>query len=117
MPREATRTATVYTRVDPETKRQAELILEQLGIPMSNAVGMFLKQIVIQRGIPFEMKLSSTTPLSVGNMTKEQFDAEMLLGMNDIQSGRVISADEIEAEMRNGCKDRHLRCEVGSPTS
>ena len=117
MLREATRTATVYTRVDPEIKRQAELILEQLGIPMSNAVGMFLKQIVIQRGIPFEMKLSSSNPVAIGNMTKEQFNTEMQLGMKDIQAGRVISADEIEAEMRNGCKDRHLRCEVGEPTS
>ena len=41
MPREATRTANIYTRVDPDTKEQAELILSQLGIPMSNAIGMF----------------------------------------------------------------------------
>ena len=47
MPREATRTATIYTCVDPETKEKAESILSQLGIPMSNAVGMFLKQIVL----------------------------------------------------------------------
>lgn len=100
MPREATRTASVYTRVDPETKEQAELILAQLGIPMSNAVGMFLKQIVIQRGIPFEMKLSSARPVVIGDLTKEQFDAEMQLGMDDIQAGRVISADDVEAEMR-----------------
>ena len=57
MARSATRTANVFTRVDPETKEQAEAILNQLGIPMSHAIGMFLKQIVMQRGIPFEMKL------------------------------------------------------------
>ena len=56
MARAAARTANVYTRVDPETKEQAEAILNQLGIPMSNAIGMFLKQIVMQRGIPFDMK-------------------------------------------------------------
>ena len=100
MPREATRTASVYTRVDPETKEQAELILAELGIPMSNAVGMFLKQVVIQRGIPFEMKLSSARPLVIGAMTREQFNAEMQAGMDDIRAGRVVSADEVEAEMR-----------------
>ena len=100
MPREATRTASVYTRIDPDTKEQAELILAQLGIPMSNAVGMFLKQIVIQRGIPFEMKLPSARPVVIGDLTKEQFDAEMQLGMDDIQAGRVMSADDVEAEMR-----------------
>ena len=100
MPREATRTASVYTRVDPETKEQAELILAELGIPMSNAVGMFLKQVVIQRGIPFEMKLSSARPLVIGEMTREQFNAEMQAGLDDIQAGRVVSADDVEAKMR-----------------
>ena len=46
------RTANVFARVEPELKEQAEDILQQLGIPMSNAVGMFLKQIVLQKGIP-----------------------------------------------------------------
>ena len=45
---EATRTACINTFVDLETKEKAELILTELGIPMSNAVGMFLKQVVIQ---------------------------------------------------------------------
>jgi addiction module RelB/DinJ family antitoxin len=86
--------------VDPETKEQAELILAELGIPMSNAVGMFLKQVVIQRGIPFEMKLPSARPLVIGEMTREQFNAEMQAGLDDIQAGRVVSADDVEAEMR-----------------
>ena len=57
------RTANVFTRVDPDIKEQAEVILEQLGIPMSNAVGMFLRQVVMQRGIPFEMKLPTAIPI------------------------------------------------------
>lgn len=100
MARTATRTANIYTRVDPETKEQAEIILTQLGIPMSHAIGMFLKQVVIQRGIPFEMKLPSTGPIAIGGLTKEQFDAELQLGMEDIAAGRVISADAAEAEIR-----------------
>ncbi len=100
MPREATKTASVYTRVDPETKEQAELILAELGIPMSNAIGMFLKQVVIQRGIPFELKLPASKPVVTGDLTKEQFDAEMQLGMDDINAGRIVSADDVEAEMR-----------------
>lgn len=46
------RTANVFARVEPEVKEQAEQVLDRLGIPMSNAVGMFLRQIVLQRGIP-----------------------------------------------------------------
>jgi len=100
MARTATRTANIYTRVDPDTKEQAETILNQLGIPMSNAIGMFLKQIVIQKGIPFEMKLPSSTPLSISSMTKEQFDIEMQKGMDDITTERVVSIDAVEEEMR-----------------
>ena len=101
MARAATRTANVFTRVDPETKEQAEAILNQLGIPMSNAIGMFLKQIVMQRGIPFDMKIPASVPVAVGSMTKEQFDLELQKGMDDIAAGRVISADAVEAEMKS----------------
>lgn len=101
MARTATRTANVFTRVDPETKEKAEAILNQLGIPMSNAIGMFLRQIVIQRGIPFDMKLPASVPVAVGSMTKEQFDVEMRKGMEDIAAGRVMAADAVEAEMRS----------------
>lgn len=99
MARTASRTASVYTRVDPETKRQAEDILDQLGIPMSNAIGMFLKQVVLQRGMPFEMKLPAK-PVAMGALTKEQLDLEIQKGMDDIAAGRVVSADEVESEMR-----------------
>ncbi len=58
------RTSNVFARVEPEIKEQAEKLLDQLGIPMSNAVGMFLRQVVLQRGIFFEMKMPQNTPLA-----------------------------------------------------
>ncbi len=94
------KTANVFARVEPEIKEQAENVLNQLGIPMSNAVSMFLRQIVIQRGIPFEMKLPVKRPLVMSELTREQFDAELLKGMNEIENGQVFSADDVEAEMR-----------------
>lgn len=93
------RTSNVFARVEPEVKEQAEAVLNQLGIPMSNAVGMFLRQVVLQRGIPFEMKLPANKPLDMSQMTKEQFDAEIQKGITDIENGRVYSADEVEEEM------------------
>ena len=90
------RTSNVFARVEPEIKEQAEKVLDQLGIPMSNAVGMFLRQV----GIPFEMKLPQNVPLAYGSLTKEQFDSEIEKGMADIRAGRVYSADGVEAEMK-----------------
>ncbi len=94
------RTSNVFARVEPEIKEQAEYVLNQLGIPMSNAVGMFLRQVVIQRGIPFEMKLPAEKPLVLHELTKEQFDAEIAKGMADVENGRVYSAEEVKEEMR-----------------
>ena len=94
------RTANVFARVEPEIKEQAESVLDQLGIPMSNAVSMFLRQIVLQKGIPFEMKLPRTEPLAYGSLTKEQFDREIGKGMADVKAGRIFSADAIETEMK-----------------
>ena len=94
------RTSNVFARVEPEIKEQAEQVLERLGISMSNAVGMFLRQVVLQRGLPFEVKLPQEKPVAYGALTKGQFDAEMEKGMSDIREGRVYSADEVEAEMK-----------------
>ena len=94
------RTANVFARVEPEIKEQAEIVLDQLGIPMSNAVSMFLRQVVLQRGIPFEMKLPKEEPLAFRALTKEQFDSEIEKGMKDVRDGKVYSADEVEAEMK-----------------
>ena len=96
MARSATRTANVFTRVDPETKEQAEAILNE-----SNAIGMFLKQVVLQRGIPFEIRLPASAPVAIGAMTQEQIDMELQKGIDDISAGRVVSADVLEAEIRS----------------
>lgn len=94
------RTSNVFARVEPEIKEQAEIVLEKLGIPMSNAVGMFLRQVVMQRGIPFEVKLPAEKPLSLNSMTKEQFDAEIQKGIDDMNNGKFFTADEVEAEFK-----------------
>ena len=94
------RTSNVFARVEPELKEQAEQVLSQLGIPMSNAVSMFLRQVVLQRGIPFEMKLPKKQPLVYGQLTKAQLDIVLEEGMEDIRAGRTYEAQEVLDELR-----------------
>lgn len=68
------KTSNVYVRLDPKVKEQSEAILDQLGIPMSNAIAIFLQQMILQRGIPFELKLPENKPVAYGSLTDEQFD-------------------------------------------
>jgi DNA-damage-inducible protein J len=49
--------ATIQTRIDPNIKQQAKRILDTLGISMSEAIGVYLRQIVLHKGIPFELKI------------------------------------------------------------
>ena len=49
--------ATIQTRIDPKIKKQAKKILDTLGLTMSEAIGAYLRQIVLRKGIPFELKI------------------------------------------------------------
>ena len=43
-------------RIDSELSDQASKLLEGLGLSMSQAISMFLRQVVLQQGLPFEVK-------------------------------------------------------------
>jgi DNA-damage-inducible protein J len=42
------KSANLYARIEPDVKEQAERILSALGIPASNAITMFYRQIILQ---------------------------------------------------------------------
>ena len=90
----ATKTANLYARIEPETKSLAEGILDTLGIPVSTAINMFYKQIILNNGLPFEAKIPERKPLSVTEMTEEQFVAELEKGFKCIENGDVMSVEE-----------------------
>ena len=54
------KTATIQTRVYPEIKRSAQNILNTLNISMSEAISMYLSQITLHKGIPFEIKIPNS---------------------------------------------------------
>jgi DNA-damage-inducible protein J len=52
-----TKSTTVRARLEPELKKETELILEELGISTTEAIRIFFKQVKLHRGLPFEMKI------------------------------------------------------------
>ena len=89
------KTANIFARVEPEVKEQAEKVLEHLGISMSNAIDIFLRQVVLQRGIPFDVKLPQNKLLSLEDLNEEQFNAEIEKGMADLSSGNVVPVEKV----------------------
>ena len=49
-------TTPTQIRIDEATKKQAVELLEGLGVNLSDAINMFLKQVVLRGGIPFEVR-------------------------------------------------------------
>ena len=45
-------------RIEPEVKKEATAILDELGLSMSSAVNMFLRAMIREGGLPFEMKVA-----------------------------------------------------------
>ncbi len=52
-------TSVMQVRVDDELKAQASSICEELGIDLPTAIRMFMKRMVLQKGVPFSMTLPS----------------------------------------------------------
>ena len=48
---------TIQFRTDETTKSQSNAIFQQLGITMSDAINMFLRQSILHGGLPFELKI------------------------------------------------------------
>ena len=94
------RTSNVFARVEPEIKEQAERVLNQLDIPMSNAIALFLRQVIIQRGIPFDLKLPLRMPVAIGAMKVAEVNAELEKGYADLVAGRLHDIDDVVADMK-----------------
>lgn len=65
------KSANLYARIEPDVKEEAESILSALGISASNAITMFYKQIILQKGLPFDVKLPSAKHLDISTLDKD----------------------------------------------
>ena len=96
----ATKSANLYVRIEPEVKEKAESILSALGIPASSAINMFYKQIILQRGLPFEVKIPYDRPVDISTLSDAEFDEELEKGYADMQAGRTKNAKKVSTDIR-----------------
>ena len=53
-------------RLDPELKDEALKVLEPLGLNLTGAVTIFLKAVVRESGLPFDMKMNDDKMVNDG---------------------------------------------------
>lgn len=54
------KTATIRTRIEPALKSEVEDILADLGLTVSQTVNLLYRQIKLQRGLPFDLRIPNT---------------------------------------------------------
>jgi DNA-damage-inducible protein J len=57
------KTAMIVARIEPDLKADAEKILKKLGLSTTEAINLFLAQIRLRKGLPFEVKIPNKTTL------------------------------------------------------
>ena len=65
------KTEIVRARVNPALKHEVECVLKHLGLSMSEAIVLYLSQIKLRNGIPFEVHI----PNKITKKTLEAADA------------------------------------------
>jgi DNA-damage-inducible protein J len=67
--------ATARARIDADLKEEAEAILAECGLNATQGINLFYRQIVLQRGLPFDVKIPN---------------AESREAMREIESGEGL---------------------------
>ena len=52
-----TKSTMIHARIEPSLKMETEKMLGELGLNMTQAITLFLQQVRLQKGLPFEVKL------------------------------------------------------------
>ncbi|MDR1800728.1 MAG: type II toxin-antitoxin system RelB/DinJ family antitoxin [Lachnospiraceae bacterium] len=80
----------IHVRIDQNTKSQAQQILADMGLDISTAINMFIKQLVRNQSFPF---LPTADPFySESNM------AYLLQAKEDAENGRNMSVHDLIEE-------------------
>ena len=53
------RTATVRARIEPQLKKDAEHVLENLGLSVTQAIILFYRQVSMRKGLPFDVVVAN----------------------------------------------------------
>lgn len=93
----ATKSANVTARVQPEIKRQAEVVLEKIGLPVSDTS---YRQIIMTGGVPYSLAVPNLPTRD--SMTDANFNAMMEKGYRQAKIGEGISVDEAFEKIRDG---------------
>jgi addiction module antitoxin, RelB/DinJ family len=72
------KTDTIHMRIEPEIKAGADMILGRLGLTTADAINIFLNQVILNGGLPFDVKL----PIPNEVTKRAMYEAENGINLN-----------------------------------
>jgi DNA-damage-inducible protein J len=79
------KTEAIQARIEPKLKAEAESILDDLGLDVSDAIRVFYRQVVLRKGLPFDVAIPNKATRRA---------------MRDVQEKRGLTRYKDTAEMR-----------------
>jgi len=89
----AKKTSTIHLRVEPNIKADVEKLLNRLGLSTTDAINIFLNQIILTGGLPFPVKVPRPNEITLAAMKEAE---EIKKG---IIPSKTKSVDEFFKEM------------------
>lgn len=69
---------TTSLKLDPVVKHEAQAIFAQLGLTLGEAVNLFLNQVKLNKGLPFELKIPNTKTQQIMKEAQEGINMESI---------------------------------------
>ena len=85
---------TTTLRIDDGLKADCDAVFDNLGINMTSAITLFLKQVVRTQGIPFEVSCSP-------HAAHDRIEAKLAEARADVTAGRVKPMDQALNRLRS----------------
>ncbi|KXB35174.1 toxin-antitoxin system, antitoxin component, ribbon-helix-helix domain protein [Atopobium deltae] len=62
----------------------------------SSAIQILCSQIILHKGLSFDLRLPTQAPPCLGNLSKEQLDTELKKGFDSLEAGKAYSVGDVD---------------------
>ena len=105
----ATKSTSVLVRLEPQVKEDAEAVFDQMGLSMSTAINIFLKQVIRTNKIPFEIS-AVMPPKAVEDMSPDELSVG--LGTDEGRQGGAFRGSDGHRQKKAGPMSLNSRHEL-----
>lgn len=78
------KTAVITARIEPGLKESVEHVFERLGLTTTQAITLFLRQVELQQGLPFTLKIPNATTAAALQQAESRQDLTAYAGADEL---------------------------------